>query len=430
MSRILPALFAAVLLAAAAGPPAAASDNTNPKKAASQAAETAPLLRVFIDGSLSASDYLKMEIGFVSYVRDRRDADVHIIVTRRSSEAGTEFHLEWIGLGRYEDLHYSLTHFSDRFETSDEEREGLVGVLKIGMMPFISRSGLANQVKISFDKRRIVETAPAADPWDSWIFSFHLGGSLRGESNYDSTSSWGGFSAGRTTDSLKAGGSMNWNTSWSRYVLEDGDVDTSVRSWKASGWAIHSLNRRWSAGFYADTSSSTYANMKLSFRFSPAVEFDVFPYAESTRKVLTVLYRLIFAKYRYYEETVHGRTAESRLSEALAVRLKATQPWGEAYASIAGSHYFHDWTKNRLSVDGYFSVRIWKGLSVYTRGKYALIHDQLSLAQGDLPKDEILLRLKQLSTTYDYSLSMGISYSFGSKMSRAVNPRMETLIDD
>jgi hypothetical protein len=52
-----------------------------------------------------------------------------------------------------------------------------------------------------------------------------------------------------------------------------------------------------------------------------------------------------------------------------------------------------------------------------------MIHDQLSLVKGALSDEDILLRLKQLSTTYGYYLSIGIGYSFGSSLSKAVNPR-------
>jgi hypothetical protein len=385
-------------------------------------------LRIFLDGNLSGSDYLKTEITFVTYVRDQKDADAHIITTSLTSGAGTEYQIEWIGRGKFEDLHYILKYFSDRFATEDETRKGIVGVLKKGLMPFISRTDLADQVNISY------AAAPAAasssDPWDSWIFKLSLGSSLNGESSYGYESYRGGFSADRTTEKLKTGASWNGSLSRSRYTIEgEEDYITSIRSWSSNGWALWSLGGHWSAGLAAAASSSTYGNVKMAFRFSPAVEFNIFPYSESTRKELTVLYRLTYGHFRYFEETIYDKTAESLWSQSLTVYLNATQPWGEAYASIVGSHYFHDASKNRLSVDGYFSVRILKGLSVYAGGSASLIHDQLSLVKGSLSKDEILLRLKQISTTYDYYLSMGISYSFGSKMSQAVNPRMNAVFD-
>jgi len=66
---------------------------------------------------------------------------------------------------------------------------------------------------------------------------------------------------------------------------------------------------------------------------------------------------------------------------------------------------------------------VWKGFSFYVSGDYEMVHDQLSIAKGDLTDEEIYLRLKQLATTYSYYISVGISYSFGSSLRGAVNPR-------
>ena len=105
------------------------------------------------------------------------------------------------------------------------------------------------------------------------------------------------------------------------------------------------------------------------------------------------------------------------------VSLELRQPWGSASASIVGSHYFHDLSKNRLTLYGGVSFRLWKGFSFYVSGDYALVHDQLSIVKGDLTDEEVFLRLRELSTTYNYYISVGVSYSFGSSLSRTVNPR-------
>jgi hypothetical protein len=78
---------------------------------------------------------------------------------------------------------------------------------------------------------------------------------------------------------------------------------------------------------------------------------------------------------------------------------------------------------NRFRVGGLVSFRLFKGLSMNFWGSYESIHDQLSLPVGDLTLDEILLRRKELATGYDYSLSVGFSYTFGSVYSNVVNPR-------
>lgn len=57
------------------------------------------------------------------------------------------------------------------------------------------------------------------------------------------------------------------------------------------------------------------------------------------------------------------------------------------------------------------------------RGRFERIHDQLSLPSGGASLDEVLLRIKELETSYDYSFSLGFRYTFGSVYSNVVNPR-------
>jgi len=54
----------------------------------------------------------------------------------------------------------------------------------------------------------------------------------------------------------------------------------------------------------------------------------------------------------------------------------------------------------------------------------SIIHDQLSIAKGvGASLEEVLLRRKQLETNYNYYLSIGLSYTFGSIFTNVVNPR-------
>ena len=123
------------------------------------------------------------------------------------------------------------------------------------------------------------------------------------------------------------------------------------------------------------------------------------------------------------EETIYDKTKETLLRESLTITLRMKQPWGNISTSLQGSHYFYDFSKNRLQLYGSISLRLIKGFSFNWHGSFSMIHDQLSLVKADLSQEDILLRLKELSTTYSYSLSFGISYTFGSVYSNVVNPR-------
>ncbi len=51
------------------------------------------------------------------------------------------------------------------------------------------------------------------------------------------------------------------------------------------------------------------------------------------------------------------------------------------------------------------------------------VRKAMAQPKEDASFEDILLRLKQLQTNYSYSLSLGLSYSFGSIYSNVVNPR-------
>ena len=66
---------------------------------------------------------------------------------------------------------------------------------------------------------------------------------------------------------------------------------------------------------------------------------------------------------------------------------------------------------------------MFKGLFFSVFGSVSLIRDQLSLPKGGVTPEEILLKRQELATSYDYSASIGFSYTFGSIYSSVVNPR-------
>jgi hypothetical protein len=76
-----------------------------------------------------------------------------------------------------------------------------------------------------------------------------------------------------------------------------------------------------------------------------------------------------------------------------------------------------------MSVSGSTDVRLFRGFSFNVFASYDKIRDQISLQKGSATRDEVLLRLRQLSTNYSYYLSFGFSYSFGSIYNNIVNPR-------
>jgi hypothetical protein len=378
--------------------------------------------RIFLDCQRCDRDYVRTEIDWINYVRDRKEADVHILGTvQRTGSDGWEYTFEFIGNNEFSDITHTMKYVSSRTDTWDEIRKGYVDVLKRGLLPFIIRTPLAQYITFGFEK--MFNPTSVKDKWNFWVFNIGVSGSVSGEKSQDFQSIRGNVSANRVTPELKVRVGMSGNFNESHFDI-DGDSITSTSERKnVSGMVVKSINDHWGVGGWMNWRSSTYNNLKSEFVTTPAVEYNFFPYAESTRRQLRCLYRIGYSFSRYIEETIYEKMSENLIEQALSVTFELKEPWGIASTYIEGSHYFHDLSKNKLELGGYLSLRLIKGLSLSLSGGYARIHDQLSLPKEGASLDEILLRRKELETDYGYHISLGFNYTFGSVYSNVVNPR-------
>src|SRR6185503_3041679 len=161
-------------------------------------------VRVFLDcDSHCDVDYLRNAIVVVNYVRDRNDADVHVLITSETTGGGgTVFTVSLFGLGRFADVNQTVRFTVANTATEDERRAGLLEVLKRGLVRYVSDTPLADSISISFlpigSARR-----PAVDAWNLWVFSVNASGSAGGERSSRGGSVRGSVSANRTTDTWK-----------------------------------------------------------------------------------------------------------------------------------------------------------------------------------------------------------------------------------
>jgi len=430
VARVGGALVLVLLVVLLVVPLAAAQTPTPPSRVQT---ETRPaLVKVFLDcvNASCDSDFFRTDISFVDHVRDRKDADVHVLITTEETGGGGEkYTLSFIGLGRFAGVDHLLHYVSKAAETSDELRRGLAGTIKMGLMHYVADTPVASQLQITHAK----PARPAAggvvlrDPWDYWYMRSSLSVYTNGERLTNSTSIYGSVGASRVTDALKVNLSGSVDYGRNRYTLDEGDDLVSIsRSMSFSGLLVASITPRWSAGVRASASSSTYYNQHLALRLTPAVEYNIYPYSESTRRQFTFNYSAGVRHFRYDEETIFGKASESLPTHSFLASAAFKQPWGSYYSSFEATQYLHDLSKNRLIVYNSISVRLFKGFSVRLYGDVERIRDQVYLARGGASIDEILLRRRQLATSYSYYTSFGFSYSFGSIHNNIVNTRFDS----
>lgn len=391
-------------------------------------ARASPRLRVFLDCDFCDFDFMRTEITFVDYVRNRQDAQVHILVTDQTTGGGgTEYTLHFIGQSRLAALGDTLRYVSPQSASEDDLRKGLARVIKLGLVRYSAHLGDASRFDVTY-------TAPSAqadgvkaqarDRWNFWVFRTGASGYGSGEKSNNFVSLNGSVSANRTTEMWKARLTLNGNYGQSRFILGDGSSFNSYsHSYGLSDLLVRSLGPHWSAGQRASWTSSTFLNQSRAIRFAPAIEYNLFPYSQSTRRQLTLQYAPGINFFRYQDTTLFDRISEVRGDQTLTASLSLKQPWGSVSSSLEGAAYMHDLSKNHLVFFNSLDLRLFKGFSLFFFGQASLLRDQLYLPRGSLSDAERLLRRRQLATSYTYFFNIGLSYSFGSIFNNIVNPR-------
>ncbi len=412
-SRAKAALCAASILMAAAFAAAQAPDIEALKKAAP---------RVYLDCGSCDIEYIKTEVTFVNYVRDRAEAQVHILITTQSTgSGGREYLLTFLGQNDFKGLDDTVRYFSNSTDTDDEVRRGLVKALKIGLAGYAARTPIA--ARLAVDYAAPAASGPAVDRWKSWVFSLSSGGYFNGEQAHGSSNWEANASANRVTEKSKLRLGLTADFDTDRYEYEGVSSRSTQESYEFNGLYVAALGEHWSAGLALDVESSSYDNTRLRIEPAPALEFNAFPYSQSSRRQLRFLYKLAFEGVRYRQETIYLKTRESLLKHSLSVSLDLKEKWGSISASLSGEQYFHDLSKYELDLFGMINMNLLKGLSMYVAGGGGRYHNQLGLVRGAASLEEVLLQRRQLESSYSYFVMAGVSFTFGSIYTNVVNPR-------
>jgi len=402
-------------------------DQLTPLRAQETAPDTVSAMqalapKVFLDCNMCDTDHIRTEVSFVNYVRDRLQADAHVLVTtQRTGSGGLEYTLTFIGQNRAKGIDDTLTFTTRQSDTDEMVRTAFVRVYKIGLARYVARTPLGEHLTVSYK----APTKPAViiDKWDYWVFRISLNSNMNGEKTYSSFYFSGGFSARRVTEDWKLNFSLNANYNESRFDYGGTKTLSLSRGQSFNSTVVKSLDNHWSLGGFASAWTSTYDNYEYAINIAPAIEYNIFPYPESTRRQLRILYRIGGTQTKYLEETIFNATSDLLYSHSLSLSLELKQPWGSISSSLTGSHYLHDFSKRRLNLFSGLSLRLWEGLSLNLYGNVSRINDQLSLRRGTATQEEILLRRTRLATNYQYWAFIGLSYTFGSIYNNIVNPR-------
>jgi hypothetical protein len=370
-----------------------------------------------------APDFIKKDINFINYVRDLKEADVYLIISEQNTGSGGEvITVFYVGQNKYSGMNDTIKISLSPDDTEDILRKKAVNALKMGFMRYMLKTPLSEYFDITFTKpvKETVET----DTWNNWVFRLSVSGSLNGERRYQSLYLSERASANRITEKSKFLSSLNTSWSKAKYELTDSTYEYDyTRSYGLQFYYVKSINDHWSAGFSTGLSASSYGYYDMQLRLTPAIEYDIYPYSESTRRQFRIMYEVGYLYNDYSDTTIYNKLTENLGLHRLSASWEVIQKWGSLDFTIRWYNYFHDWSKNNLSVNLYMSVRIFKGLNIDFSGSATRVNDQLSLPKAGVSDFDILTRRRMTETKFSYYGYFGLTYTFGSIYNNVVNPR-------
>ena len=227
----------------------------------------------------------------------------------QTASGGLEHTLDFTGLQRYEHLAYTVKTVTGTSDTDDVIRRQLAASLRVGLLRVLTSEAVPPElqvtVRLGTEEKR---PAVAGDRWNNWVFSLRGSASFEGEESSKQRQLGASISADRITPEWKISFGGEIDHEHEEFDLdEETPVIADSRERDFNWLVVKGLGEHWSAGAMGDVESSTFDNIKLSVSAGPAIEYNVFPYSQHTRRQLRALYAVGVGSFRYFEETIYRR---------------------------------------------------------------------------------------------------------------------------
>ncbi|MDQ3683774.1 MAG: hypothetical protein M3352_11995 [Bacteroidota bacterium] len=393
-------------------------------------------LKIFVDCSNLRCDhtFFRSEVTVVDFLLDNKAADVHILITEQNTGGGgDQYQLIFFGQNSFKNMSDTIRFNTDANATDFEERDLLIKYLKLGLGPYIAKTASAKDVVMDFKKSGVVtnnkDATPATkDPWNYWVLRVGINGNLSADEVYKSNRYNANYSANRKTELNNVGFNGNISRRNESYEFVDSNGITTIttvknHSYNFEHYYLIGINNHWTYGYAAELSRSTFNNMKQNINLKAAIEYNIFPYSAVNNKFFALRYFLDVRKIHYFDTTLFNKIRETLYGHGAETRMSFNQKWGTTSFGLEYHNYFHNWKLFNLEANAEVDVRITGGLTFNVYASAELVRDQLSLPKEGATEREVLTRRRQLASGYNYFISFGLNYRFGSKLNNFVNPR-------
>jgi hypothetical protein len=379
-------------------------------------------LKFFLDCQSCDMNYTRQEIPYVNYVRDTHEAEVYLLVTNQNAGSGGEqYTLSFQGQGAFKGMNDTLVYTSNPDETNTIIREKKTNLMKMGLIRYVARTPVFSEIEIrnNTDLRQVEVT----DNWNNWVFELQTSPRFNSEASYKRVFLSNSINITKITPDLKLEIQLKQSNNNQKFIADGVETSYIMSDKSINNLFVRSIGNHWSAGLKWNLAASTSLNYNFTTQVLPSIEYDIFPYAESTHRQLRILYSAGYSYSNYTDSSIFNKTKEGLFRHEISMAYQVQEKWGSINVYLSGSNFLNDFSQNRLELFAFMRLRIVKGLSLSVNGGVAYINDQLNLRKGDLTDEERLLRLKEQATNFSIQGGASLTFTFGSIYNNVVNPR-------
>ena len=370
-------------------------------------------------------DFIKQNTLVFDYVRDRTLSDIEVFVFEISNAGGgRKYSFEYKGKNAFQNMGNEISTNIPSNLTFVEAREKLLNTYKLGMVYFLQNTSFQNQLEVTFydDKNKPEELS--LDQWKNWVFEVSGSFNLENEKSIREEEYNLGLEVDRVTEMWRIRSDFGMLRSVKFFSGNEESYNSERKRTFFSGSIVKSLSNHFSTGVFGYYLNDTFRNYRSFFNFSPALEYNLFPYSEVLTREITLAYKIGYNFYEYFEKTIYGFLNQEMFNQSLTLNLRYREKWGSIYSYLVASQFLDQPDQNRLTLNNNINLRIVRGLSLRISGNFQLIRDQINLPQGEASIEDLLLRQRQISTNFQNRISLGLSYTFGSIFNNIVNTRL------
>lgn len=400
--------------------------------------KTTEKIKVYLDCNmpwLCDIEFLRNELKMVDYVRDRFLCDVQVVSNVQFSAGGGELNtLSFLGQNKFDHHRDTIEYFNDPTYTEDDKRRKMLRYLKLGLVQYIAKSPIAEQVEITYkvvDGDSSATTSKVKDKWNLWQYQIGSAGFFNGDRNSSSVSVSSRLSASRETEKNRFNLSVYNEINRSRYNYFDNNEEQIIKvntdQQGLIGDYVVKKGQHWAVGMACRANRDVFSNIDFRASLRPKIEYSITPYKDFNSKRLVVEYSIGPQYSTYRDTTIYLKVEELLLQQTIGITTSITQPWGSVNAGVEYTTYLHDLSKNNIFIGGGVSWRIFKGLQFSVGGNFSFQYDQLSIPKGNASLEDLLTKSRIIGSSYNYWGGIGFSYSFGSIYNSQVNPTFKGL---